>query len=171
MDRELKAVIVSTLLAAAAVALQSTLLRWVALRGVKPDLALIVLVFLAVRRGSMGAQVCGFASGIVEDLLSLSPLGFSAFVRTTLGFFYGLTEGGIFVDPILMPVALTLIATILKGFISSVLVVVFSIPAAGFRVFAGPLWIEAGYNAALAPFLFAALKLLKPLRPREKERV
>lgn len=170
MDRDLKATLITTLLLGAAVLLQSTLLHWVALNGVKPDLALIVLVFAAVRRGSMTAQVSGFLAGLLEDVLSLAPLGFNALLRTMLGFFYGLTAGSIFVDPILMPVLLVLVATILKGLASSLLVVVFRIPAPGFQIFAGPLWIEVGYNAVLAPFLFAPLRRLRTLAPREKDR-
>jgi rod shape-determining protein MreD len=171
MDRELRTILVSTLLLGVAVLLQSTVLRWVALKGVKPDLALILLVFVAVRRGSMSAQVSGFLAGMLEDILSLSPVGFNALLRTVLGFFYGLAAGSIFVDPVLMPVLLVLVATILKGLASSLLVVVFRVPAPGFQIFAGPLWIEVGYNAVLAPFLFAALRLLRALAPREKDRV
>ncbi len=171
MSRDLKAFLLSSGLIALAVVLQSTLLHWIAVRGVIPDLGLIVLVFVAIRRGSMTAQLSGFVSGVVEDVLSLSPLGFHAFIRTVVGFLYGLTEGGIFVDPILMPVILIIIATIFKALISSLLVVFLSIPAAGFGLFTGPLWIELGYNAVLAPFLFAALGLLKALKPRDKERI
>ncbi len=171
MSRDLKAFLLSSGLIAVAVVLQSTLLHWVAVRGVIPDLGLIVLVFVAIRRGSMTAQLSGFASGVVEDVLSLSPLGFHAFIRTIVGFLYGLTEGSIFVDPILMPVILIIIATLFKALISSLLVAFLSIPAAGFGVFAGPLWIELGYNAVLAPFLFGLLGLLKSLKPRDKERI
>ncbi len=171
MSRDSKAFLLSSGLIALAIVLQSTLLHWVAVRGVIPDLGLIVLVFVAIRRGSMTAQLSGFASGVVEDVLSLSPLGFHAFIRTMVGFLYGLTVGSIFVDPILMPVVLIIIATLLKALISSLLVAFLSIPAAGFGVFAGPLWIELGYNAVLAPFLFALLRLFKPLKPRDKERL
>jgi rod shape-determining protein MreD len=169
MSRDLKAFLLSTLLIALAVVLQSTLLRWVAIRGVIPDLGLIVLVFVAIRRGSMTAQLSGFATGIVEDFLSLSPLGFHAFIRTVVGFLYGLTVGSIFVDPVLMPVILTIVATLFKALISSLLVSFLSIPAQGFSVFTGPLWIELGYNAVLAPFLFALLGLLKVFKPQNKE--
>jgi rod shape-determining protein MreD len=171
MDREFKTILLSTLLLGSAVFLQSTVLRWVALKGVKPDLALIVLVFVAIRRGSMAAQVSGFLAGLLEDVLSLAPLGFNALLRTVLGFFYGLTAGSIFVDPVLMPVLLILVATILKGLASCLLVVIFRIPAPGFQIFAGPLWIEVGYNALLAPFLFAPLRRLRALAPRDKDRV
>ena len=169
MSRDLKAFLLSTGMIALAVVLQSTLLHWVAIHGVIPDLGLIILVFVAIRRGSMTAQLSGFATGLIEDVLSLSPLGFHALIRTVVGFLYGLTVGSIFVDPILMPVLLTIIATLFKALISSLLVSVLSIPAEGFSVFTGPLWIEMGYNAVLAPFLFALLGLLKVLKPQNKE--
>ncbi len=171
MDRELRTILLSAVLLGVAVLLQSTVLRWVALKGVKPDLALILLVFVAVRRGSLSAQTSGFLAGLLEDILSLSPVGFNALLRTVLGFFYGLTAGSLFVDPVLMPVLLVLVATLLKGLLSSLLVALFHIPAPGFQIFAGPLWIEVGYNAALAPFLFAPLRRLRALAPREKDRV
>jgi rod shape-determining protein MreD len=169
MSRDLKAFLLSTGMIALAVVLQSTLLHWVAIHGVIPDLGLIILVFVAIRRGSMTAQLSGFATGLIEDVLSLSPLGFHALIRTVVGFLYGLTVGSIFVDPILMPVLLTIIATLFKALISSLLVSFLSIPAEGFSVFTGPLWIEMGYNAVLAPFLFALLGLLKVLKPQNKE--
>jgi rod shape-determining protein MreD len=169
MSRDLKAFLLSSGMIALAVVLQSTLLHWVAIRGVIPDLGLIILVFVAIRRGSMTAQLSGFATGLIEDVLSLSPLGFHALIRTVVGFLYGLTVGSIFVDPILMPVLLTIIATLFKALISSLLVSFLSIPAEGFSVFTGPLWIEMGYNAVLAPFLFALLGLLKVLKPQNKE--
>ncbi len=171
MDRELRTILLSAVLLGVAVFLQSTVLRWVALKGVKPDLALILLVFVAVRRGSLSAQTSGFLAGLLEDILSLSPVGFNALLRTVLGFFYGLTAGSLFVDPVLMPVLLVLVATLLKGLLSSLLVALFHIPAPGFQIFAGPLWIEVGYNAVLAPFLFAPLRRLRALAPREKDRV
>lgn len=170
MSRDMQAFLTSAGLMLAAVVLQSVVLGWVAIRDVRPDLALIVLVFTAVRRGSLTAQAGGFVSGFVEDLLSLSPMGFHALFRLAIGFLYGLAEGSLFVDPILMPVLLAAVATLLKGLISSLTVAIFSVAAAGFRVFAGPLWIELAYNAVLAPFLFALLSLLRPLRPRDKER-
>jgi rod shape-determining protein MreD len=171
MNRELRTILISTVLLGVAVLLQSTVLRWVALKGVKPDLALILLVFVAVRRGSMSAQTSGFLAGLLEDALSLAPVGFNALLRTVLGFFYGLLSGSIFVDPVLMPVLLVMVATLLKGLLSSLLVVLFRVPAPGFEIFAGPLWIEVGYNAVLAPFLFAPLRRLRALAPREKDRV
>jgi rod shape-determining protein MreD len=169
MGRDLKAIAVAFAILAACVVLQSTVFRYIAIRGVRPDLALVVLVFVALRRGSMTAQVAGFAAGIVEDLVSVSPVGFHMLLRTVIGFLYGLLSGNVFVDPLLMPIVLAIVATILKGLISGLVSLVFGLQSSGFMYFAGRLWIEAGYNAIAAPFVFALLNLLKVFKQAEKE--
>jgi rod shape-determining protein MreD len=169
MGRDLKAIAVAFAIIAACVVLQSTVFRYIAIRGVRPDLALVVLVFVALRRGSMTAQVAGFAAGIVEDLVSVSPVGFHMLLRTVIGFLYGLLSGNVFVDPLLMPIVLAIVATILKGLISGLVSLVFGLQSSGFMYFAGRLWIEAGYNAIAAPFVFALLNLLKVFKQAEKE--
>jgi rod shape-determining protein MreD len=168
MGRDLKAIALGFAILAACVVLQSTVFRYIAIRGVRPDLALIVLVFLALRRGSMTAQVAGFAAGIVEDLVSVSPVGFHMILRTVIGYLYGLLSGNVFVDPLLMPIVLTIVATILKGIVSGLVSLVFGLQSSGFLYFAGRLWIEAGYNALAAPFVFALLNLLKVFKQAEK---
>jgi rod shape-determining protein MreD len=169
MFRDLRAMVVAFLVMAACVVLQSTVLGRIAILGVRPDLALVALVFVSLRRGSMTGQVAGFASGLVEDLVGASPLGFHMLLRALVGFLYGLASGNVFVDPLLMPIVLTIAATILKGLIAGVVSLVFGLASSGFAYFAGRLWIEAGYNALLAPFLFALLNLLKVFKQAERE--
>jgi len=169
MGRDLKAIVVTFLIMAACIALQSTILGKIAILGVRPDLALIVLVFVALRRGSMTAQVSGFAAGVVEDLVSASPVGFHMLLRTLIGFLYGIFSGNVFVDPLLMPIVLSIAATIIKGIIAGLVSLLFGLQGSGFMYFAGRLWIEAGYNALAAPFLFALLNLLRVFKQAEKE--
>jgi rod shape-determining protein MreD len=151
MGRDVRAIVTAFVIMAACVALQSTILGKIAILGVRPDLALIVLVFVALRRGSMTAQVSGFAAGIVEDLVSASPVGFHMLLRTLIGFLYGIFSGNVFVDPLLMPIVLSIAATIIKGIISGLVSLLFGLQGSGFMYFAGRLWIEAGYNALAAP--------------------
>lgn len=170
MSREARAILLSIALLAVSVLLQTTLLRVVAIRGVRPDLTFVLLVFVALRRGPMVGQLTGFAVGIVEDLVSLSPLGFHALMRSTIGYVYGLFLGNVYVDPILIPVAFAAAGTLLKALLGAILEALFSISAGGFVVFTGPLWIELAWNALLAPFLFALLGLVRLLRPVEKKK-
>ena len=168
--RETRAVVVSLILLSVSVLLQTTVLDRIAIRGAKPDLTLIILTFISLRRGSMMGQLEGFAVGMAEDFVSLTPLGFHALIRSTLGFVFGLMVGNVFVDSLLMPVVFVVAATLMRGLLAAFLSSVFSVSREAFSSFSGPLWIELVYNAVLSPFLFALLGLLKDLKPVEKRR-
>ncbi len=167
MDRTFRFVLVSALLLAAAVILQSTALEYVAIRGVKPDLALIVLVFVAVHGGPMAGQVSGFIAGLAQDFLSLPPLGMSALVRTTIGFIYGRLQGALAAGSVLAPVLLVLLATVLKGALMWLAAGLFA-PAFRLTLTTGSL-IELGYNSLLAPLLFAVLGRIRALQETERK--
>ena len=169
MNRDFRVTLLTVVVLCICILLQSTLLHAIELGGVHPDLALLVLIFVAMRRGAMVGQVSGFVSGFVEDLMSVSPLGFHALLRTVVGFLYGLLSGNVFIDPFLMPIILAVIATILKGFLAGVVSAVFGIASSGFVIFTGRIWIEAGYNGLVAPFLFALLSLVRTFKQADKE--
>ncbi len=169
MNRDVRVTIFTILAISVCVLLQSTLLNRIAIRGVRPDLALIVLIFVSMRRGSMVGQISGFAAGIFEDLMNVSPLGFHSLMRTLIGYLYGIFAGNVFIDPFLMPMILTAIATILKGLLAGIISAIFGIGSSGFIIFTGRLWIEVAYNGVLAPFLFALLGIFRIFKQAEKE--
>ncbi len=169
MNRDIRVTLFTTILLVLCILLQSTLLSKIAIKGVRPDLALIVLVFVSMRRGSMVGQVSGFAAGLFEDLMNVSPLGFHSLLRTVIGYIYGVFAGNVFIDPFLMPMVLTVVATILKGVLAGVISALFGIVSSGFITFTGRLWIEVAYNGVLAPFLFALLSLLRIFKQADKE--
>ena len=169
MNRDLRTTIATVVALLICILLQSTILGRVAIRGVRPDLAMLVLVFVAIRRGPMVGQVSGFLSGFLEDLMNVSPLGFHSLLRTVIGYLFGLLWGNLFIDPFLMPIILAVIATLLKGLLSGIVSALFGIASSGFITFTGRLWIEMGYNGVVAPFLFALLNLLRVFRQADKE--
>ncbi len=169
MNRDFRVTFFTIVAMVICILLQSTILGKIAIRGVRPDLALIVLIFVSVRRGSMVGQVSGFATGFLEDLMNVSPLGFHSLMRTVIGYVYGLLSGNMFIDPILLPIILTVIATILKGILAGIISAIFGIEASGFITFTGRLWIEVGYNGVMAPFFFALLNLFKVFKQADKE--
>ena len=157
-------ILISSGILSALVLLQTNLLRVISIGGAVPDVALIVLVFLANRNGSMPAQVSGFVAGIVQDFVSLAPLGFHALVRTVTGYLFGLSRGNIFIDPILMPVIVILIATLLKGVLSGLLGLIFGISSLFPGLFSTKFLVEILYNSFLAPFIFGILGMIRPLQ-------
>jgi len=170
VNRDLRTTFATVIALVICILLQSTILGRVAIRGVRPDLAMLTLVFVSMRRGPMVGQVSGFVSGFLEDLMNLSPLGFHSLLRTVIGYLFGLLWGNVFIDPFLMPIVLAVVATLLKGLLAGVVSALFGIASSGFITFTGRLWIEMGYNGVVAPFLFALLNLLRVFRQADKER-
>lgn len=145
--------------------LQSTILRFVEIAGVAPDLALVVLVFVANKNGRMTGQIVGFVAGVVLDVMGLAPLGFYAVIYTLTGAVFGITRGKMFVDPIFIPVVLTVVASLLKGLFALLITALFSIEALRGQVLAADYLIEIVYTGLLGPVVFALLGLATWLQP------
>jgi rod shape-determining protein MreD len=57
--------------------------------GAVPDLALIVIVAIALRGGAIWGAIAGFAAGVLIDVAVQSPLGASSLVLTPVGWAAG----------------------------------------------------------------------------------
>lgn len=145
-----------------AATLESTLLGRLALYGAVPDIALGILVYVAYANGIMTGQLCGFFSGLTLDLVSASPIGLNALVRTLIGALAGLIRGRVILDYFLVPAILCAVATMAKAVVLLPLSLVFEgVPS--FR-FSEPLfWAELALNTLSAAPLFALLRCFNSL--------
>ena len=157
-----------TVLAAALAVFQSVLLKNGIVAGVTPDFALIVLVLSANQHGSFKGQSTGFVLGVVQDLLSITPLGFHALSRTLIGYLYGVFKGKFFMDPILVPMLMAAFGTFLNAVFGFLILSVFAQEYASV-VFTGALGVEAGLNILAAPFLLGLLKILGIVKTAREE--
>ena len=73
------------------VIVQTALGRYLAVAGLAPDIALVWIVTLALRRGQLAGTVAGFGAGLLLDLLSGADgmLGLSALATMCGGFMAG----------------------------------------------------------------------------------
>ncbi|MDR0497946.1 MAG: rod shape-determining protein MreD [Treponema sp.] len=155
-----------------AVLLQSTVLsRLVIYIYAVPDLALCILVFIAYVNGTMTGQFTGFISGFLLDFLSAAPLGLNAFVRTLVGALTGLFKDTFYLDFLFFPMLLCAGATVFKVLVFFLLHLIFPDSVPSYDPLTLTLWIELAMNTFSAPFLFALLKLIRPLNARQKEAV
>ncbi|MDR0409736.1 MAG: rod shape-determining protein MreD [Spirochaetaceae bacterium] len=159
-----KNVIWTTLFAAAAGILQSTLLSPLAIHFyAKPDIALDILVFSAYVNGVMTGQLSGFFSGLLLDFLSNAPLGLNMFVRTVIGALSGLLNGAFFLDRIALPVFLCAGATLLKAGLLFTLNFLFAGAVPAYSLNSPVLWVELAMNSLLAPLIFLLLNMFNDL--------
>lgn len=166
----IRSIIVSTLIIMACDFAQSTWFGAIAIMGVIPDLALLVLIWVSYQNGYVAGSSSGFLSGIAQDFISASPIGFNAFIRTAVASAAGLLHGSFYIDRLLLPVALGATGTVAKAIVAGLLFLVFGSKLHTYDVFDSELWIETAYNALAAPIAFLLLTPLKRLLKAERGR-
>jgi rod shape-determining protein MreD len=85
----MKDFLTDVLLSLLVVVIQTTLVRFVAIADITPDLPLLLVIVIAIRRGQIAGTVAGFSIGLLLDLLSGSMVGLSALTKTASGFVAG----------------------------------------------------------------------------------
>ncbi|MGA3243118.1 MAG: rod shape-determining protein MreD [Bacteroidota bacterium] len=79
----------SALIALALLLLQTTFIPFLSVGGFLPDVFLIWVVYVAIRRGQMEATITGFVVGLLQDAVSMQFFGLSALTKTIAGFVAG----------------------------------------------------------------------------------
>lgn len=72
-----------------ALILHLTVLDYIKIAGVKPDILLIVVIFFGLFLGNGAGLESGFAAGLFKDLFALDFFGINAFVFALTGFLAG----------------------------------------------------------------------------------
>jgi len=142
--------------------LKTTVLSNFAFKGIKPDIILIMIIIISNFAGSFTGEIVGFSSGILEDLLSMSPLGFNAFINTFVGYVSGITVGKIFLHPLIITLFQVLIGTLIKSLLSFLLLFIF-VNGKADSVYHLSFILELLFNIFITPFIFFLLKILKLL--------
>ncbi len=71
------------------VVLQVTIVPFIAIEGVRPDLLLIYVVIISLREGQIPGTIAGFAVGLISDLAVGEFIGLGALTKTGAGFIAG----------------------------------------------------------------------------------
>ncbi len=76
----------------AVVALQTTVVHAISIRGIKPDLVMIFLVFLSMKEGALVGVYAGFFPGLFLDVYAPQYLGIGSFAKSVVGYLAGLLD-------------------------------------------------------------------------------
>ncbi len=98
--------------------------------GVAPDIPLIVVVLLALRRGPEAGCLAGFAAGLLQDAAGGGLIGVQGLTKATIGTLIGSVGGRLAVTQPLVQVSGLLVLSIAEGVGRFALLKLFHFPAA-----------------------------------------
>jgi rod shape-determining protein MreD len=83
---------VDLLILAGSLVLQQTVARWLSAGGVRPDLMLIALTAVALRRGPVVGLYAGLFLGLIQDVYAVEALGANVLAKSMVGYAMGFFE-------------------------------------------------------------------------------
>jgi rod shape-determining protein MreD len=136
------------------VIVQTTLSPYVTVLGAKPDVALIVVVSLAMMRGPVWGASVGFAMGLLLDIALVQTMGVSSLLYTLAGYFGGRYAESVDPDAWLPPLVSVFVVTLAEQLLMALFMFLVGVEASvGFVVLKVVLPV-AILNALLAPPVF-----------------
>jgi rod shape-determining protein MreD len=135
---------------------------------VVPDIPLVVVVMLALRRGPEFGCVAGLVAGLLQDVTSGGLLGVQALTKALAGFAIGASGARLSATSPLVQVPGLVLLTVAEGLVRFGILQVFRFPAPLGELMAYQVLPQALYNGvlgAIVAFALAAVDYLRPGRP------
>jgi rod shape-determining protein MreD len=124
---------------------------------VPPDLPLIVVVLLALRRGPEFGCAAGFAAGLLQDVAGGGLIGVQALTKSLIGFGIGAAGHRLRVTEPLVQVPGLILLSVVEGLVRFALLTLFQFPAPFGQLMIYVVLPQALYNGFLAAALVFAL--------------
>jgi rod shape-determining protein MreD len=140
--------------------LQTTLFSHLQVKEAKPDLILIIILYLSLLKGPQVGSITGFSFGLLQDVLSGMFLGSNALTKTLLGFILGSIGKRLYANSLLLQIIFVFILTFLNEALLAILdwMLKSSSPMDVLHHWLLITPIEAFYNAFLCPIIFVFLR-------------
>ena len=153
---------------ALALALQTTLARFVVGGSAAVDLVLVAVVAVALTIGPVGGMLAGSAAGLIQDALSSGVIGIGGLAKTIVGFLAGAFGQQFIVTAALPRLVIFIAATALHGAVFMGLYEVLDLRA--FPSPWKPLGVQALGNALVGIVAFGIIESLPGIVERRRSR-
>jgi rod shape-determining protein MreD len=141
--------------------IQATLLPLIAVKGVTPDLLLIMVVSWGLLAGKEQGVGLGFFAGLLQDLASGAVFGMNVLSKMATGYFTGTLERKVFKEQFWLPIMSILVATIFNNAVMMLVLFLLGYSQNLNEIVANVLY-PVVYNVVLAlPVHFLVLKVTK----------
>lgn len=131
---------------------------------VAPDLPLIVVVLLALRRGPEFGCLAGFAAGLLQDTTGGSLIGLQALTKAIIGFAIGAAGHRLSAAQPLVQVPGLVLLTVAEGLVRFALLQLFRFPAPFTELMTYVVLPQALYNGFLGAALVLSLSWVQSMR-------
>ncbi len=132
---------------------------------VAPDIPLIVVILLALRRGPEFGCLAGFLAGLLQDAASGGLIGVQALTKAIIGFAIGSAGGRLRVTQPLVQIPGLVLLTVLEGLLRFSILQLFKFPAPFTDLMLYVVVPQALYNGFLGSALVLALAWADSVRP------
>lgn len=137
--------------------LQASLVPALRIADVAPDIPLIIVVLLALRRGPEFGCASGFFAGLLQDMATGGLLGVQALTKALVGFVIGAAGGRLRVTQPLVQVPGLILVTFVEGLGRFALMKLFRFPAPFGEVMTYAVLPQALYNGFVGAALVFAM--------------
>jgi rod shape-determining protein MreD len=151
---------------ALALALQTTLARFVVGGTAAVDLVLVAVVYVALATGPVGGMLSGSLAGLIQDALSSGVIGIGGLAKAIVGFLVGVIGQQFIVTTALPRLVMFVAATVLHALLFMGLYM-----GLGLRMFSGPWQAVAGQalgNAVVGLIAFGIIESLPGVVERRR---
>ncbi len=135
--------------------LQVTLVPFLVVWGVKPNIVLVLISVIALLMGSKAGLTAGIMGGAFLDLLSGQYLGLFTVSLAVTGYLVGTVEQKVFKDYLLVPLGGAFVASLLQTAMEYGLLRVAGVPVGLLEAVLDVALPFSVYNALWGPILFA----------------
>jgi rod shape-determining protein MreD len=144
----------------------ATLTPLLSVGGVTPDLPLIMVVLLALRRGPEFGCFAGFVTGVLQDAAGGGLIGVQALTKAVIGFGIGVAGERLRVSQPLVQVPGLVVLTILEGLARFGLLQIFRFPAPFVELMLYVVLPQAIFNGFVGAAVVLSLAASQVLRDR-----
>jgi rod shape-determining protein MreD len=137
--------------------LQVSVVPYLSIFGVVPNLLFLVVVALALVEGPEAGCIAGFVAGLIFDLLGSSVVGPYALVLCVVGYVAGMLQANMFAEGWLLPVTVVFVAGLGSELAHGLILVVLDVGVPFWTALLRIMIPGALYNTALAVLLFPLL--------------
>jgi len=143
------------------IVLQTTVLEYIKILNIKPNLPVVLVVVVAFLQGNVEGAIVGFFAGLAQDIVSGKIIGFYALLGLYLGLAVGSVNKRLYRDNLLIVIFFTFISTILYEAIVFFIISFNSIIKGNtYFLYAlrGVVLPEAIYNSVMSVFIYLIIR-------------